>query len=283
MELKVDQITKVYNSNYKALDNFSMSFKKGIVGLLGPNGACKSSLMRLIATISKPSSGEIFWNNTSILSNPDSIRSVLGYLPQDFGVYPNLSGEEFLTYIAALKGLTRTESKMRVRELLEFLNLMDSKKKNLSKYSGGMKQRIGIAQALLNDPEILIVDEPTVGLDPRERLNFRNLLVDLAKERLIILSTHIVSEVEASASSLVILNKGKLRVHDAPETLIKTLNGKTWECQISSKELQEVKKNYLTGNYYIKNDGLAIRIVSSEKPDLDAKDVVPTLEDVYLY
>ena len=129
----------------------------------------------------------------------------------------------------------------------------------------------------------MIVDEPTVGLDPRERLNFRNLLVDLAKERLIILSTHIVSEVEASASSLVILNKGKLRVHDAPETLIKTLNGKTWECQISSKELQEVKKNYLTGNYYIKNDGLAIRIVSSEKPDLDAKDVVPTLEDVYLY
>ena len=146
MELKVDQITKVYNTNYKALDNFSMSFKKGIVGLLGPNGAGKSTLMRLIATISKPSSGEIFWNNTSILSNPDSIRSVLGYLPQDFGVYPNLSGEEFLTYIAALKGLTRTESKMRVRELLEFLNLMDSKKKILSKYSGGMKHRIGISQ-----------------------------------------------------------------------------------------------------------------------------------------
>ena len=227
MELRIDHISRIYNSEFTALDDFTMTFSKGIVGLLGPNGAGKSTLMRLIATISKPSSGEILWNNTSILSNPDSIRSVLGYLPQDFGVYPNLTGEEFLTYIAALKGLTRTETKMRIQELLEFLNLMDSKKKVLSKYSGGMKQRIGIAQALLNDPEILIVDEPTVGLDPRERLNFRNLLFDLAGERLIILSTHIVSDVEASASSLVILNKGKLRVHEAPETLIKTMNGKT--------------------------------------------------------
>lgn len=283
MELKVDQLTKVYNSNYRAIDNFSMSFKEGIIGLLGPNGAGKSTLMRIIATISRPTQGAVYWNNVSISTDPDSLRSVLGYLPQDFGVYPNLTGKEFLEYIAALKGLSRSESKTRIHELLEFLNLMDAKNKSLHKYSGGMRQRIGIAQALLNDPEVLIVDEPTVGLDPQERLKFKNLLVDLATDRIIILSTHIVSDIEATSSSLVILDKGKLIIHDSPENLVKELNGKTWECIISSKELQDVKNKYLTSNYQLKNDGLLVRIVATEKPEFNAVSVSPTLEDVYLY
>ena len=194
-----------------------------------------------------------------------------------------MTGQEFLEYIAALKGLSRSESKTRIHELLEFLNLIDAKNKSLQKYSGGMRQRIGIAQALLNDPEVLIVDEPTVGLDPQERLKFKNLLVDLATDRIIILSTHIVSDIEATSSSLVILNKGELIIHDAPENLVKNLDGKTWECRISSNELQEVKNKYLTSNYQLKNDGLLVRIVSSQKPEYNAISVMPTLEDAYLY
>ena len=283
MELKVDQVSKIYNNNHKALDNFSISFKKGVIGLLGPNGAGKSTLMRIIATISKPSTGELYWNDVNIKTEPDSLRSVLGYLPQDFGLYPNLNGEEFLNYIAALKGLSRSESKIRIRELLEFLNLLDVKKKSLNKYSGGMKQRIGIAQALLNDPEVLIVDEPTVGLDPQERLKFRNLLVDLASNRIVILSTHIVSDVESSASSLVLLNKGKLIVNETPEMLLKQLDGLTWEWIIKSEELQDVKKKYLTSNYVLRKDGLLIRAISRDKPHPDALPVNPSLEDAYFY
>ena len=283
MELKVDQVSKVYNNNHKALDNFSMSFKKGVIGLLGPNGAGKSTLMRIIATISKPSSGALYWNNVNIKTDPDSLRSVLGYLPQDFGLYPNLTGEEFLNYIAALKGLSRSESKLRIHELLEFLNLIDVKKKSLNKYSGGMKQRIGIAQALLNDPEVLIVDEPTVGLDPQERLKFRNLLVDLAGDRIVILSTHIVSDVESSATSLVLLNKGRLLINETPEMLVKQLAGLTWEWIIKSEELQKVKNKYLTSNYVLKNDGLLIRVISQDKPHPNALHVNPSLEDAYLY
>ena len=260
-----------------------MSFKKGVIGLLGPNGAGKSTLMRIIATISKPSSGALYWNNVNIKTDPDSLRSVLGYLPQDFGLYPNLTGEEFLNYIAALKGLSRSESKLRIHELLEFLNLIDVKKKSLNKYSGGMKQRIGIAQALLNDPEVLIVDEPTVGLDPQERLKFRNLLVDLAGDRIVILSTHIVSDVESSATSLVLLNKGRLLINETPEMLVKQLAGLTWEWIIKSEELQKVKNKYLTSNYVLKNDGLLIRVISQDKPHPNALHVNPSLEDAYLY
>ena len=191
-----------------------------MLGLLGPNGAGKSTLMRILATITKPTEGRVRWNGEDIATSPDGLRSVLGYLPQDFGVYPNLTAVEFLEYLAAVKGLESGVARRRIDELLALVNLTDARKRPLGGYSGGMKQRIGIAQALLNDPKLLIVDEPTVGLDPEERVRFRNLLSDLGGERIVILSTHIVSDVEAAANEIAIVDRGRLLTHAEPEALL---------------------------------------------------------------
>ena len=182
---------------FRGLKGFSIEIKPGILGLLGPNGAGKSTFMRILATITKPTEGRVLWNDADVVKSPDSLRAVLGYLPQDFGVYPNLNCIEFLEYMAAIKGLDAKSTKRRIDELLQVVNLVEAAKRPLGGYSGGMKQRVGIAQALLNDPQLLIVDEPTVGLDPEERVRFRNLLSDLSGERIVILSTHIVSDVRS--------------------------------------------------------------------------------------
>ena len=285
MELRIENVTKQYRSSDSfALHDFSVNISSGILGLLGPNGAGKSTLMRIIATITKPTHGLVEWNGIDIVHQPDEIRRVLGYLPQDFGVYPNLNAEEFLFYIAAIKGINPKEAKERIEDLLAFVNLLEARKRLLGEYSGGMKQRIGIAQALLNDPKILIIDEPTVGLDPEGRTRFRHLLAELAGERIVILSTHIVSDVEAVANDIAIINHGKLLIRSSPEDLLQLVEGKIWESVISSNELPATKQKHLLSSIIRRKDGLHIRIVAETNPGQEAQVVsTPTLEEAYLY
>jgi len=220
MELIIDHLSKHYHGQEWGLKDFSLSLGPGIIGLVGPNGAGKSTLMRILATISQPTQGRVLWNGETVAKNPNQLRSVLGYLPQDFGVYPNLNAIEFLEYLSAAKGLKRAAARKRIDGLLELINLRDAARRPLGSYSGGMKQRVGIAQALLNDPQLLIVDEPTVGLDPEERVRFRNLLSDLSGERIVLLSTHIISDVEAVATRIAFIRAGRLLTCTAPEGLL---------------------------------------------------------------
>src|SRR5690349_19400365 len=232
MHLLVENLSKEYRGNVRALSEVHLALGPGVLGLLGPNGAGKSTLMRILATITQPSSGRVLWNDSEIARHPDPLRAVLGYLPQDFGVYPSLNALEFLEYLAAVKGIQAGAARKRIRELLELVNLTDAIKRPLGGYSGGMRQRIGIAQALLNDPQVLIVDEPTAGLDPEERVRFRSLLSELSGERIVILSTHIVSDVEAVATRIALLAHGRLLADATPEELVSAAEGRTWEWQV---------------------------------------------------
>jgi ABC-type multidrug transport system ATPase subunit len=283
MKLIITDLGKQYRSNLWGLRNFSMEIKPGILGLLGPNGAGKSTFMRMLATITRPTDGKILWDDVDIVKSPDTLRAVLGYLPQDFGVYPNLNAVEFLEYMAAIKGLDSTSAKKRIDELLQIVNLKDAAKRPLGGYSGGMKQRVGIAQALLNDPQLLIVDEPTVGLDPEERVRFRNLLSDLSGERIVILSTHIVSDVEATATRIALVHKGQLLCESAPEDLLKELEGKVWEWTVHSEELPALKQKHIVSGTIRRSDGVQVRVVSASKPEAQAQSISPSLEDAYLY
>jgi ABC-type multidrug transport system ATPase subunit len=282
MQLKVENLSKDYRGGIQALRGVQISLRPGILGLLGPNGAGKSTLMRILATVTRPSSGRVLWNETDIAENPDFLRNTLGYLPQDFGVYPNLSAIEFLEYLAAVKGIPADASRKRVGELLELVNLTDAAKRPLGGYSGGMRQRVGIAQALLNDPQLLIVDEPTAGLDPEERVRFRNLLSELSGERIVILSTHIVSDVEAVATSIAILARGQLLTHDSPEGLLASVAGKVWEVVIPSSELQTIRQKYLVSSTAHRSDGVHARVVADSVPGYSARPLEPSLEDAYL-
>lgn len=281
--LSIQNVSKQYSNNFTALSNFSLEVERGIIGLLGANGAGKSTLMRMIATVSKPTKGIILYNGKDIHKNGDELRQNLGYLPQDFGVFPNLNAVEFLKYMAALKGMNMKKAKTRIEELISLLNLSTAKNRNIGSYSGGMKQRIGIAQALLNDPKLLVVDEPTVGLDPNERMNFRNLINSLAKDRIILLSTHIVSDVESSAEKIAILNKGRLICFCKNEELLTFLEGNVWECPVDENHIEEIKNKYITGNISRRSSGMVIRIISEVKPSRDSITVPPNLEDAYIY
>lgn len=283
MELTVTNLGKQYRHDFWGLKDFSLEIKPGILGLLGPNGAGKSTFMRMLATITKPTGGTIKWNDVDIVKSPDTLRAVLGYLPQDFGVYPNLNAIEFLEYMAAIKGLDGNAAKKRIDELLQVVNLVEAANRPLGGYSGGMKQRVGIAQALLNDPQLLIVDEPTVGLDPEERVRFRNLLSDLSGERIVILSTHIVSDVEATATRIALVNKGQLLRVSAPEDLLKELEGKVWVWIVSSDELVTLKTKHIVSGTIRRGDGVEVRVVSPDQPEARARSVNPNLEDAYLY
>src|SRR5512139_2994867 len=271
MKLTITDLGKQYRSDLWGLRKFSLEIKPGILGLLGPNGAGKSTFMRMLATITRPTDGKILWNDVDIVKLPDAMRAVLGYLPQDFGVYPNLNAVEFLEYMAAIKGLDSTSAKKRIDELLQVVNLKDAAKRPLGGYSGGMKQRVGIAQALLNDPQLLIVDEPTVGLDPEERVRFRNLLSDLSGERIVILSTHIVSDVESTATDIAIIHKGHLKVRAQPEQLLKQMEGSVWEWMTNSQELPAVKKQFLVSGTLRRMDGVEVRAVSEVRPCPEAQ------------
>ncbi len=283
MKLSISHLSKQYRRDFWGLRDFDLELTPGVIGLLGPNGAGKSTLMRMLATITQPTEGTVKWNDTDIVKSPDTLRVVLGYLPQDFGIYPNLTGAEFLEYMAAIKGMDAKTARRRIEELLVVVNLVNAAKRPLGGYSGGMKQRVGIAQALLNDPQLLIVDEPTVGLDPEERVRFRNLLSDLAGERIIILSTHIVSDVEATATEIVIINKGCKIEHAAPEKLLALLDGKVWQWIIPSEALTALKQKALVSGTIRRENGIQVRVVSEARPASEAEMVTPSLEDVYLH
>ena len=282
MKLSIERVSKQYRGNVWALRDFSLELRPGVLGLLGPNGAGKTTLMSILATITRATQGRVLWNDTDLAHNPDAIRSVLGYLPQDFGVYPNLNSVEFLEYLAAVKGLDSATSRRRIDELLNLVNLNDVRKRPLGGFSGGMKQRIGIAQALLNDPQLLIVDEPTAGLDPEERVRFRNLLSDLSGERVIILSTHIVSDVEATATDIALISSGTLVAHASPEELLQKVEGKVWERVVPSNELQALKQQYLVSGTARRADGVHVRMLAPSAPN-GAQPLVPNLEDAYLH
>lgn len=282
MKLVIDNVGKRYRGNLWALRGFSLELTPGVLGLLGPNGAGKTTSMSILATITRATEGRVTWNGTDVASHPDTLRSVLGYLPQDFGVYPNLNAVEFLEYLAAVKGLDAASSRRRIEELLNLVNLTDVRKRPLGGFSGGMKQRVGIAQALLNDPQLLIVDEPTAGLDPEERVRFRNLLSDLSGERIVILSTHIVSDVEATATDIALISQGALVTHATPEELLRGVEGKVWEWVVPSSELNTVKQRYLVSNTIRRSDGVHVRVLGSQPP-AGAQPVMPTLEDAYLF
>jgi ABC-2 type transport system ATP-binding protein len=237
--------------------------------------------MSILATITRATEGRIAWNGVDLASNPDALRAVLGYLPQDFGVYPNLSAQEFLEYLAAVKGLDARAAKRRIDQLLNLVNLADVRGRPLGGFSGGMKQRVGIAQALLNDPQLLIVDEPTAGLDPEERVRFRNLLSELSGDRIVILSTHIVSDVEATATDIALIANGALVAHAAPEELLRKVDGHVWEWVIPSSDLNAVRQCYRVSSTVRRSDGLHIRVLT-EEPPAGARAVPPTLEDAYL-
>jgi ABC-2 type transport system ATP-binding protein len=289
MQLAIDGVSKLYKGNVWGLREFSLKLEPGVLALVGPNGAGKSTLMRILATITKPTEGKVTWNGADdkhpadIVQSPEGLHAVLGYLPQDFGVYPNLNAVEFLEYMAALKGLDGRTARQRIDELLQVVNLGEVRKRPLGGYSGGMKQRVGIAQALLNDPQLLIVDEPTAGLDPEERVRFRNLLSDLAGERIVILSTHIVSDAEATATEIALINRGYLLKHAAPENLLQAVEGKVWQRVVPSAELTAAKRQYLISSTARRSDGVHLRVVGDAPPGPDAQAVAPTLEDAYLY
>ena len=284
MTLSITNLNKYYNQHKTAVSNYSLTVNKGVLGLLGPNGAGKSTLMKIIATISKPSNGSLTLDGVDIVQNPNFIRKVLGYLPQDFGVYPNLNAYEFLEYIAAMKGVGGKALRQRIDVLLDGVNLTADAKKPIGTYSGGMKQRIGIAQALLNDPKVLIFDEPTVGLDPEERMRFRQLIGDLAQDSIIILSSHIVSDIETIADEVAIMQGGKLITHAPQHEIIKQAKGRIFEVLLDNNSLSTFKQQHKVIDTTRQGDVVRVRYIST--PDSVAPSsiqVTATLEDAYLF
>ena len=280
-ELNIKQLHKTYDGEILAMDDISISIKSGMFGLLGPNGAGKSTLMRTIATLQKPDSGSIGFNNIDVLESPKEFRSHLGYLPQEFGVYPRITAEQLLSHIATLKGINnKNERKELVDYLLERTNLYDKKNKSVKGFSGGMKQRIGIAQALIGNPKILIVDEPTAGLDPGERNRFYDLLSDVGEDVIVILSTHIVDDVRELCTEMAIMDFGKIVFQGKPQDGINELNGRVFEKHIKKTELDQYKKDFnVISNRLI--GGNPIIHVLAEKVDKTFKKIEPTLEDVF--
>ncbi|MGB4774464.1 MAG: ABC transporter ATP-binding protein [Daejeonella sp.] len=282
MSLSIQNLSKKYNREKYALQNFSVTIEKGILGLLGPNGAGKSTLMKIIATISQPTEGTLTLNGHDLLKDPDYIRKILGYLPQDFGVYNNLNAYEFLEYIAAMKGVGGPGLKKRIEMLLEGVNLTASAKMPIGTYSGGMKQRIGIAQVLLNDPKVLIFDEPTVGLDPEERVRFRNLITDLAQDCIIILSSHIVSDIETIADEVAIMKSGTLLTKGTQADVIEQVKGKVFEITLDNAALTEFKTKQQVVNTIRQGDKLKVRYIS-DTPLAGSELCTASLEDAYLF
>lgn len=280
MELTVNRITKQY-SNKIAVDRVSITMKTGVYGLLGANGAGKTTLMRMMCGILRPDSGEIRLG--SIPVNSEDYRNLLGYLPQDFGYYPNFTAWDFMLYMAALKGIPKEKAQARIEELLEMTNLSDVRKKKVKTFSGGMKQRLGIAQALLNNPKILILDEPTAGLDPKERVKFRNMISKLGNQRIVLLSTHIVSDVEYIADQIMVMKDGGIIHKGSLEEIIQAIEGKVWECKVTRGEGNRLQSCYVVINIREEKDGLFLRLVGDEPPSLDALQAKATLEDLYLY
>lgn len=282
MKLEIQNVSKRYSGNKYGLKDFSITLEKGILGLLGPNGAGKSTLLKMIATVSKPTEGAIILNKNNIVKDANYMRKQIGFLPQDFGVYPNLNAYEFLKYMAALKGIGGKDITTRITQLLENLNLIDAAKKPIGSYSGGMKQRVGIAQALLNNPKVLIFDEPTVGLDPEERVRFRNLITDLANDCIVILSSHIVSDIDTIADEVAVLKNGVLLLKGQQEDVINKVRNNIFEVSIPKDNYNSFKNNYLIVSTTRKSGNLTVRYITNNPIENSVKQEA-NLEDAYLY
>ena len=281
MELKITDLTKTFQ-NFNAVDGISHTFGNGVYGLLGVNGAGKTTLMRMLCTLMKPSSGSITCNGQDIFQMDGDYRKLLGYLPQEFGYYPDFTVENYLQYIASIKGLRPAVAKQRIDVLLHQVGLTKARKKKMKKLSGGMKRRAGIAQAMLNNPKILILDEPTAGLDPNERVRFRNLLSELSQDRLVLLSTHIVSDVEYIADDILLMKDGKIVRSGTAQSLIATMPETVWRCQVPRGAVELFVNTCKVANVKTVPAGAELRIVSSQKPTEDAVAEPATLEDVFL-
>ena len=281
-ELKLMDIEKRYKDK-EAVRKFNYTFVNGVYGLLGENGAGKTTLMRLICGILKPTTGNIYCDNIEIASMGAEYRKLLGYLPQEFGYYDEFTAERFLRYMAALKALPKEYADSRIEELLDLVELKNKKKKKLKTFSGGMIRRIGIAQALLNDPEILILDEPTAGLDPKERVRFRKVISSLGKNRIVLLSTHIVSDIDYIADKILIMKNGELIQEGTEKKIIEKVEGHVWKCVVSEKEAERIENLYIVSNMRNSGENVELRIISKKQPALNAKNVESTLEDAYLY
>ncbi|MEM8891720.1 MAG: ABC transporter ATP-binding protein [Bacteroidota bacterium] len=282
MNLIIKNLSKTYPNGVQALKNVSLELGHGMFGLLGQNGAGKSTLMRTIATLQDADEGSISFNGIDIFQEPQKLRQLLGYLPQEFGVYPNVTAEELLNHVADMKGIVnKAERKEVVLALLEKVNLFQVRKKKLSGYSGGMKQRFGIAQALLGNPELIIVDEPTAGLDPMERNRFYNLLAELGENKVVILSTHIVEDVSTLCNDMAIIGKGEVLLTGKPDEIEGALNGRIWELQISREDLAKYQYEYkvISSRYHLGK--FIITVVADDQPDGKFWKKVPSLEDAY--
>ncbi len=282
MELKLTNVTKSFKE-LTAVDHVSCTFGPGVYGLLGVNGAGKTTLMRMLCTLLRPSAGAIELNGQDIFALDGEYRARLGYLPQDFGFYPDLTVRDYLLYIASIKGLRPVTARQRSRELVELTGLSKALDRKMKRLSGGMKRRVGIAQALLNDPEILILDEPTAGLDPNERIRFRNLLSEIARDRLVLLSTHIVSDVEYIAGQILLMKDGRIAASGTVEELTGQMQLGVWRCVVPYRQAEELLRRYKVANIRAAAEGTELRILAERAPAPGAVPEPPTLEDLFLY
>jgi len=278
--LQVEAVSKRFRGGNFGVRDLSLEARPGVLGLLGPNGAGKTTLMQMIATVTKPTGGRILFDGIDVAKTPEAVRGRLGYLPQDFGVYDNLTAYELLDYIARLKGV---RSRARVLEMLELVNLHTVADRAVGGFSGGMRQRLGIAQALVGNPDLVIVDEPTAGLDPEERVRFRNVLSEMSGRRLVLLSTHIVSDVESIAGEIAVIREGRLVAAGPPEVLLRAAAGTAWETVLSSSEFERLRGRLSVSNVVRRADGVHLRLVGAEPPVENATPVEPDLEDAYLF
>lgn len=280
MELKIEGLSRVYGK-HKVLHDINFSMHEGIYGLIGKNGAGKSTLMRILATIDFPSNGTVFCNGKDIFSIGEEYRGMIGYMPQDYSIYSGFNAIDFLEYMGALKGMKKQELKLKISDVLEIVNLSDVSHKKIRTYSGGMKRRIGIAQAILNNPDILILDEPTAGLDPSERLNFSNFISNLSRKKIVLLSTHIVSDIEAVAKELIVMNKGKILEAGKIEDLIMSNQGKVWEAVLTQEEYQQIQKERKVIHVNQNGNNVTVRYIGEKFQTEENREQEPTLEDYY--
>lgn len=283
MHIKIQKLSKKYPGDVLALRQISLTITSGMFGLLGPNGAGKTTLMKILATLEKPTSGTVLFNNVDVLAEPFAVRRSLGYLPQFFAVYPQLTGSEFLRYIARLNGVAARDVDKRVRETLERVGLAEARNRKAKTYSGGMLRRLGIAQAIVHNPRLLIVDEPTTGLDPEERIRFRNLLADISRNKIILLSTHIVGDISSTCEELAVLSHGEVIYHGSPAALIRQAEGKVWQITIPEAAFSELADRMQVISTVYVGGKLLLRVVAEEVNGYEARPASPTLEDAYMY